>query len=73
MEKLKELRAQNKMSYNDMAKRLHINKTFYWQIENEQRNLSYNMAVNISKVFNLKPDDIFYNHYKTIVKPDLKK
>lgn len=73
MEKLKELRAQKKMSYNDMAKRLHINKTFYWQIENEQRNLSYNMAVNISKVFNLKPDDIFYNHYKTIVKPDLKK
>lgn len=64
MKKLKELRAQNRMSYNDMAKLLNINKTFYWQIENERRNLSYNMAFNISRIFNLKPDDIFYDHYK---------
>ncbi len=73
MEKLKELRTQNRMSYNDMSKLLHINKTFYWQIENERRNLSYNMAFNISRIFDLKPDDVFYDHYNAIVKPDLKK
>ena len=36
----------------------------YCQIENGQRRLSYQMAVKIAKIFNLKPDDIFYNTFK---------
>ncbi len=66
MEKLKILREQCGLSYNEMSKLLGINKTFYWQIEHGKRRLSYNMAFNISRVFNLKPDDIFYEYFKEL-------
>lgn len=64
METLKKIRLSNNYSHNDMAKMLSISKTFYWQIENNQRRLSYDMAVKISKIFNKKPDEIFYEETK---------
>ncbi len=71
MEKLKKLREEKNLSYNAMAKLLEINKTFYWQIEHRDRRLSYNMAYNIARIFNLKPDDIFYEYFKeNITKKD---
>jgi len=60
MEKLKKLREKYGYSYSTIAKKLKISKTYYWQIENKKRNLSYLMALKISKIFNLKPDDLFY-------------
>lgn len=60
MEKLKELRIKHHYSCHDMANILDISKTFYWQIENGKRRLSYDMAKNIAAIFGLKPDDIFY-------------
>lgn len=60
MEKLKKLRVKHHYSCNDMANILDISKTFYWQIENKKRRLSYDMAKNIAAIFGLKPDDIFY-------------
>ncbi|MBQ9834262.1 MAG: helix-turn-helix transcriptional regulator [Bacilli bacterium] len=60
MNKLKELRIKNKLTIEKMAKLVNISYTYYWQIENNKRNLYYSMAIKISKVFNLKPDDIFY-------------
>jgi putative transcriptional regulator len=47
-----------------MANLLDISKPFYWQLENNKRNLSYRMAIKIANVFDLKPDDIFYEEYK---------
>lgn len=64
MEKLRKVREKYGYSCSDMAKLLGISKPFYWQIENKKRNLSYKMAVAISLVFNLKPDDLFYDEYK---------
>lgn len=58
--KLKKLRNNNKLTIYDMAKMLKISAVYYYQIENKQRNLSYDMAYRISKIFNLKPDDLFY-------------
>lgn len=66
MEKLQKLRIEKKLSYNDMSKLLNISKTFYWQIENNKRRLSYLMAIKISDIFNLKPDEIFYEEYKNL-------
>lgn len=60
MNKLKELREKNKLSCRDMGIKLNISKVYYWQIENKKRKLSYEMAYKISKIFNKKPDDIFY-------------
>ena len=66
--KLKELRKKYNYNYDDMSKILNISKTFYWQIENEKRRLSYQKALEISKVFNLKPDDIFYDYFNSLEK-----
>ena len=41
-----------------------ICKAYYWQIENGNRRLYYDLALKIAKVFNQKPDDLFYEYYK---------
>ena len=63
MKKLKELRLKNNLTVNEIAKKVGISPTYYWQIENKDRRLYYELAVKISKVFKLKPDDIFYNEF----------
>lgn len=60
MKTLKILRIKSKLSYQDMANILHISKTYYWQLENNKRRLFYSQAIEIAKIFHLKPDDIFY-------------
>ena len=61
--KLKKLRTKNKFTYQIMGDKLNVSKTFYWQLENNKRKLSYKMAFDIAKIFGLKPDDIFYEEY----------
>jgi putative transcriptional regulator len=64
MEKLKAVRKDSHYTYNEMADFLNISKSYYWQLENGHRNLSYKMAVQIAEIFNMKPDDIFYEELK---------
>ena len=64
MSKLAELRKKNGMSLQNMADKLNISKTFYWQLEHGQRRLSYDRAFKIAQIFGLKPDDIFYDEFK---------
>lgn len=61
MNKLTELRKNNNITIKEMAKLVGISYTYYWQIENKERNLYYHLAIKIAKIFKLKPDDIFYN------------
>lgn len=61
MNKLQKLRTKHNISIKEMADLLNISYTYYWQIENKKRNLYYNLAIKIAKVFKLKPDDIFYD------------
>ena len=63
IEKLRELRTQNHYTYQYMSDLLDISKTFYWQIENQKRNLSYAMAYEIAKIFAMKPDEIFFETF----------
>ena len=63
MKKLKELRLKNNLSIIEMSRLIGISPTYYWQIENKDRRLYYELAVKISKVFKLKPDDIFYEEF----------
>lgn len=58
---LKKLRLESGYSYQDMADKLHICKAYYWQLEHKNRNLTYLLAKKIAAIFNLRPDDIFYN------------
>lgn len=64
MNKLREYRVKYGYSCQYMANQLNISKSFYWQIENNYRRLSYDLAIKISSIFNLKPDDIFYEELK---------
>lgn len=66
MDYLKELRIINNYSQQYMADELKISKTFYCQIEKKQRRLSYQMAIKIARIFNMKPDEIFYKEFNKI-------
>ena len=64
MDELKEIRLKNNLSLQQIADILKISKTFYWQIENDKRRLTYDMAIRISEIFSLKPDQLFYKYFK---------
>jgi len=64
MEKLREYRLKNKFTNQLMADILGISKPYYWQIEHDQKRLSYDMAIKIADIFHLKPDDLFYDEFK---------
>ena len=55
-------RKRRNLSYEDMSKMLGLSKSYYWQIENKKRRLFYDLAVKIAEIFQLKPDDLFYEH-----------
>ena len=59
-DKLKEIRIKYNYSCSDVAKFLNVSRTYYWQLENKKRNLSYKMAKEIAAVFNTKPDNLFF-------------
>ena len=63
MKKLKELRIKHNLNILQMSKLVGISPTYYWQIENKTRRLYYELAIKIAKVFNKKPDDIFYEEF----------
>lgn len=63
MNKLQETRMKNNYSCQFMANKLNISKSFYWQIENKKRRMSYEIAVRIASIFSTKPDNIFYEEY----------
>ena len=51
------------MSYETVAKSVGICKAYYWQIENGNRRLYYDLALRIARVFDKRPDDIFFEYY----------
>ena len=64
--KLRTLRMKHCLTMEDMAKALGISKTYYFQLENKERRLYYHLAVRIANIFKKKPDDIFYDDYKSM-------
>lgn len=64
MENLRKYRIENNLSHQDMGDLLGISKTFYWQIENGKRRLSYERAMKIAKIFKVTPDELFYDDIK---------
>jgi len=63
MKTLKELRINKNLTVNEIAKLIGISPTYYWQIENKKRRMYYELSIKIAKVFNKKPDEIFYEEY----------
>ena len=66
---LREIRNYYGYSCSYMGNQLNITGAYYYQIEVGIRNLSYNLACKIAKIFNMKPDEIFYqDHIKNRLK-----
>lgn len=61
---LKKLRIKNNYSCKDMASMLNISSSYYSQIENRKKTLTYKLAFDIAKIFDLKPDDLFLDDFK---------
>ncbi len=64
--KLKEIRNRHGYTVQQLADKIGISKSYYSQLENRRRRLSYDMAAKIAKVFSMKPDQIFYEDHITI-------
>jgi len=60
-DKLCERRISLGYTHQVMANLLGISKSYYCQLENGKRTLSYKMAYDISKILNIKPDELFYD------------
>lgn len=60
MDKLRKIRRQKNMSIYEMAEYLKITPAYYSQLENRRRRLFYDVAIKISSIFCLRPDDLFY-------------
>jgi len=65
LEKLKQIRTDKGLTYQQVADQVGISKEYYWMIENGKRRLSYELAVKIAGVFNKSPDDIFLHNELT--------
>lgn len=61
MSRLRELRIASGYTGVEIAKRVGISKSYYFQIEYGQKRLYYDLAIRIAKIFNKKPDAVFYD------------
>lgn len=66
-EKLCLKRIEKGFTHKQMADMLKMSKSYYCQIENNKRKLTYDIAYRISKILETKPDDLFYEEYKSRV------
>ena len=71
LEKLKQIRTQKGLTYQQVADQVGISKEYYWMLENGKRRLSYELAVKIASVFGKSPDDIFLNNELTTSEQDV--
>ena len=72
----KRFKKLNGYTCGDINKFLKISPSYYSQLENGRRILEYSMAVKISSLFKLQPDDIFYGEQisdKIVIHPKHKK
>ncbi len=65
LDKLKEIRNNKKMTYQQVADEIGISKEYYWMIENGKRRITYELAVKIAQVFKSSPDFIFLDNELT--------
>lgn len=63
LETLEQKRKEFGYSYNEISKRSGFSKSYVWQLFKGKRNLSYEHAIVLAKVFGKKPDELFYEQF----------
>lgn len=59
--KLFDKRLEKGYTHKAMAEMLNISKSYYCQLENGNRTLSYMLAYKIANILDTKPDDLFFD------------
>ncbi len=57
--RLREYRARQNLTQDDLAKKVHVTRQTIIAIENEKYNPSLELAFNLSKTFSCKIEDLF--------------
>lgn len=60
-QKLTALRKQRNMTQQEVANKLGISRSFYGFIETGLRNPTYGLAKKIAEIFEVTPEEIFYD------------
>ena len=54
------LRKARGLTQEDIAKKLKVSKAYLSMIETGKRSLDYEMAIQMARIFDVKPDDVFF-------------
>ncbi len=58
--KFRIMRKEKGMNLEDVANRLHVSKAYISMIETGKRSLDYEMAIQMAKIFDIRPDELFF-------------
>ena len=58
--KFRVLRKEKGLNLEDIAKKLKVSKAYLSMIETGKRSLDYEMAIQMARIFDVKPDDVFF-------------
>lgn len=58
---LKSLIHDNRFTYKDIAQITGFSRPCIWMIANGERKAGYDTAIILSSIFDLKPDEVFYD------------
>ena len=58
--KFRELRKQQGINLDMVAKQLNVSKTYISMVETGRRSLDYEMAISMAKMLKSHPDELFY-------------
>lgn len=59
--KFRRIRKSKGMNLEDVAKKLNVSKAYISMIETGRRSLDYEMAIAMASIFEVRPDDLFYD------------
>lgn len=55
------MRKERGLNLDTIAKKLNVSKAYLSMIETGKRSLDYKMAISMANIFDVKPDDIFFD------------
>ena len=61
LSKFRWMRRERGLNRDTIAKKLNVSKAYLSMIETGKRSLDYKMAISMANIFDVKPDDIFFD------------
>ena len=60
LSKFRYLRKERGLNLEDIARELKVSKAYISMIETGKRSLDYEMAIQMARIFDIRPDEIFF-------------